>query len=178
MRLDLSRFQVDITRPYSVRSAQTSRFSPSSHGIGYFGRTAHDVNSEKLTVRSIDEKPDAADDYWPRYGGVCCAWDGDAAWLFLIMATVVRTPSRSFAGHANLPGVRLWYTDSGNGAPLVLLHANTGNSDGWQHNIPGLVEAGYRTIAFDRRGWGRSIGDPDSGPQPGTIAEDLHALVE
>ena len=84
-----------------------------------------------------------------------------------------------FAGHADLPGVRLWYTDSGgDGVPVLLLHANTGNADGWQYNIPAFVKAGYRTIAFDRRGWGRSPADPATGPQPGTIAEDLHALIE
>ena len=44
---------------------------------------------------------------------------------------------------ADLPGVRLWYTDSGgSGVPLMLLHANTGNADSWQYNIPGFVEAG------------------------------------
>ena len=76
-----------------------------------------------------------------------------------------------FAGHADLPGVRLWYTDSGGaGVPVVLLHANTGNADGWQYNIPGFAAAGYRAIAFDRRGWGRSTANPATGPQPGTIA--------
>ena len=103
----------------------------------------------------------------------------DTGWLFLIMATAAQGPSPIFAGYADLPGVRLWYTDSGgSGVPVVLLHANTGNADGWQYNIPGLVEAGYRVIAFDRRGWGRSRANADSGAQPGTIAEDLHALME
>jgi pimeloyl-ACP methyl ester carboxylesterase len=82
------------------------------------------------------------------------------------------------AGYADLPGVRLWYTENGgNGVPIVLLHANTGNADSWQYNIPGLVDAGYRVIAFDRRGWGRSIANSETGAQPGTIAEDLHALM-
>src|SRR5690348_1202095 len=73
-----------------------------------------------------------------------------------------------FAGHADLAGVRLWYTDSGGtGVPLVLLHANTGNADSWQYNIPGLAAAGYRVIAFDRRNYGRSIATPENGPQPG-----------
>ena len=95
------------------------------------------------------------------------------------MAAAAQTSPPGFTGYADLPGVRLWYTDSGgNGVPLILLHANTGNADGWQYNIPGFVEAGYRVVAFDRRGWGRSTANPDTGPQPGTIADDLHALVE
>lgn len=92
---------------------------------------------------------------------------------------MAQSPGSRFEGHAELPGVRLWYVDTGgSGVPLVLLHANTGNADGWQYNIPGFVEAGYRAIAFDRRGWGRSTANPATGPQPGTIAEDLHALIE
>jgi pimeloyl-ACP methyl ester carboxylesterase len=95
------------------------------------------------------------------------------------MAAAAQASSTPFAGHVELPGVRLWHTDSGgSGVPLVLLHANTGNADSWQYNIPGLVEAGYRVITFDRRGWGRSAASPETGPQPGTIAEDLHALME
>ena len=81
-------------------------------------------------------------------------------------------------GYADLPGVRLWFTDTGgSGIPVVLLHANTGNSDSWQYNIPAFEKADYRVIAFDRRGWGRSRADPSTGPQPGTVAEDLQALA-
>lgn len=94
-------------------------------------------------------------------------------------ASTAQRQNRQFAGYADLPGVRLWYTDTGgSGVPVALLHANTGNADSWQYNIPGFVEAGYRVITFDRRGWGRSTANPATGPQPGTIAEDLHALVE
>ena len=96
-----------------------------------------------------------------------------------MMATAAETPSAGFAGYADLPGVRLWYTDSGgNGVPVILLHANTGNADSWEYNIAGFVDAGYRVITFDRRGWGRSRANPATGPQPGTIADDLHALME
>src|SRR5579884_3356870 len=81
--------------------------------------------------------------------------------------------------YADLPGVRLWYTDSGgSGPPLVLLHANTGNIETWQYNAPAFVAAGYRVVAFDRRGWGRSVADPATGPQPGSITGDLDALAE
>ncbi|MDZ4345751.1 MAG: alpha/beta hydrolase [Candidatus Binatia bacterium] len=97
----------------------------------------------------------------------------------LFMVSAAQTPFPRFAGYADLPGVRLWYTDSGgNGVPVMLLHANTGNADSWQYNIPGFVDAGYRVITFDRRGWGRSTANPATGLQPGTIAEDVHALVE
>jgi len=94
-------------------------------------------------------------------------------------ARVAAQPAASFAGYADLPGVHLWFTDSGgSGVPVILLHANTGNADSWAPNTPGLLAAGYRVIAFDRRGWGRSQADPATGPQPGTIANDLDALAK
>ena len=84
------------------------------------------------------------------------------------------------AGHvAALPGVRLHYTDSGGaGTPVVMLHPNTGNSDIWEKQVPAFVAAGHRVIAFDRRGWGRSEADAATGPQPGSVAEDLDALAD
>ena len=79
---------------------------------------------------------------------------------------------------ADLPGVQLWFTDSGGaGEPVVFLHANTGTSETWAPQVAALTRAGYRAITFDRRGWGRSMANPASGPQPGTVAEDLEALA-
>ena len=89
--------------------------------------------------------------------------------------------------HADLPGVRLWYTDiaadvSKAGQPrdqtIVLLHANTGTSANWHKQNQAFSAAGYRVIAFDRRGWGQSFADAATGPQPGSVAGDLQALVE
>lgn len=80
---------------------------------------------------------------------------------------------------ADLPGVRLRYRDSGgSGAPLVLLHANTGTSASWAPQFDAFSAAGYRVIAFDRRGWGDSMANPATGPQPSSVAEDLDALAE
>jgi pimeloyl-ACP methyl ester carboxylesterase len=80
--------------------------------------------------------------------------------------------------YADLPGVRLCYRDSGGeGVPLVMLHANTGTSASWQSQFSSFAAAGYRAIAFDRRGWGGSIAQAESGLQPGSIAEDLYALA-
>jgi pimeloyl-ACP methyl ester carboxylesterase len=81
--------------------------------------------------------------------------------------------------HAELPGVKLWFSDSGgDGAPVVLLHPNTGTVAIWEPQISAFAQAGYRVIAFDRRGWGKSVPDPAAGSQPGSIAGDLHALAD
>ena len=90
--------------------------------------------------------------------------------------TAVATDVGAFA---ELPGVKLWFTDSGGtGVPLILLHANTGTSAVWTNQVADFSRAGYRVIAFDRRGWGKSNANPATGPQPGSIAGDLDALTE
>jgi pimeloyl-ACP methyl ester carboxylesterase len=95
------------------------------------------------------------------------AWAADAADNF------------SLGGIAELPGVKLWFTDSGGaGAPIILLHANTGTSAVWASQVTRFSKAGYRVIAFDRRGWGKSMANPATGPQPGSIAGDLDALAD
>ena len=80
---------------------------------------------------------------------------------------------------ASVPGVRLWFTDTGGtGESIVLMHAITGTSESWSPQIDAFSRAGYRVIAFDRRGWGRSETDAATGPQPGNAADDLHALAD
>jgi pimeloyl-ACP methyl ester carboxylesterase len=75
------------------------------------------------------------------------------------------------------PGVHLYFTDSGgNGVPVVLMHPATGSVRVWEYQTPALVKAGYRVIAFDRRGWGRTT--VDAGVPSGTAADDLIALVD
>jgi len=77
-----------------------------------------------------------------------------------------------------LPGARIFYQDSGgSGTPVVFLHEATGSSRVWEYQIPAFTAAGYRLIAFDRRGWGRTVIDP-AGPQPGTGADDLLGLLD
>jgi pimeloyl-ACP methyl ester carboxylesterase len=97
----------------------------------------------------------------------------------IISANVMaQVPAPAFEGHANLPGVRIWYSDTGGtGDPVVFLHASTGSMRVWEYQIPAFTQAGYRVIAFDRRGWGRSEVDK-SGPQPGTTTDDLSGLLK
>lgn len=81
--------------------------------------------------------------------------------------------------HMELPGVKLWFIDTGGaGIPIVLLHANTGTSESWEAQASAFAREGYRVIAFDRRGWGKSLADPTTGPQPGSVAGDLDALAD
>ncbi len=80
--------------------------------------------------------------------------------------------------YAELPGVRLHFVDTGgDGETIALLHANTGTLAAWAPQIDAFASAGYRVIAFDRRGWGASLADPASGVQPATVADDLDALA-
>src|ERR1700693_5111686 len=80
--------------------------------------------------------------------------------------------------YAELPGARIFYIDTGgSGVPVVFLHAATGSSRVWEYQIPAFTARGYRVIAYDRRGFGRSVIDP-AGPQPGTGADDLQSLMQ
>lgn len=79
--------------------------------------------------------------------------------------------------YADLPGVQLWYNDSGGtGTPVLFLHAASGTSDSWVYQVPVFTAAGYRCITYDRRGAGRSQSTA-TGEQPGYVGDDLHGLV-
>ncbi len=104
--------------------------------------------------------------------------------LFTTSASSAQAPGQAPAAvaaretYAELPGVRIWFKDTGgSGVPVVFLHAASGSSQVWEHQIPAFTAAGYRFIAYDRRGWGRSVIDP-SGAQPGTAPDDLHRLMD
>jgi pimeloyl-ACP methyl ester carboxylesterase len=97
-----------------------------------------------------------------------------------MVRTLVAQPPPAYAGlregSADVPGARLFYVDSGGTGPaVVLLHAGTGSRQVWEHQIPAFAAAGYRVIAYDRRGYGRTTVAPD-GPLS-TAADDLDALL-
>jgi pimeloyl-ACP methyl ester carboxylesterase len=94
------------------------------------------------------------------------------------IASLAQSAAPAREASADLPGVHLWFTDSGgNGVPVVFVHAATGSSRVWEFQRPVFTARGYRVIAYDRRGYGRSVADA-TGPQPGTGADDLNALMD
>ena len=82
-----------------------------------------------------------------------------ARWTFAgaLAITMLHAQSPVREAYATVPGARIFYRDTGgSGVPVILLHAATGSSRVWDYQIPAFVAAGYRVIAFDRRGWGRT----------------------
>ena len=74
-------------------------------------------------------------------------------------------------------GTRIFYKDWGVGRPVVFSHGWPLNADAWDAQMLFLVQHGYRVIAHDRRGHGRS-GQPFAGNDMDTYADDLAALLD
>ena len=80
-------------------------------------------------------------------------------------------------GAENTASTDLYYEDNGSGAPIVLLHGWPLDSRSWEPQLPALVQAGYRVVTYDRRGFGRSS-RPSSGYDFDTLAGDLNTVIE
>jgi non-heme chloroperoxidase len=73
--------------------------------------------------------------------------------------------------------VRIYYKDWGSGQPVVFSHGWPLNSDSWEAQMLFLASHGYRCIAHDRRGHGRS-GQPWDGNDMNAYADDLATLMD
>jgi pimeloyl-ACP methyl ester carboxylesterase len=74
-------------------------------------------------------------------------------------------------------GTNLYVKDWGSGPAVVLIHGWPLSSDSWDPQAFALANAGYRVIAYDRRGFGRSE-QPWSGYDYGTLSDDLADVME
>ena len=72
---------------------------------------------------------------------------------------------------------KLYVKDWGQGRPVILLHGWPLSADSWDDQAVALADAGFRTIAYDRRGFGRSE-QPWDGYDYDTLTDDLATVIE
>jgi non-heme chloroperoxidase len=80
-------------------------------------------------------------------------------------------------GTENSADIKIYYEDHGSGQPVVLVHGYPLDGHSWEKQTQVLLPAGYRCIAYDRRGFGHSS-QPTTGYDYDTFAADLNALLE
>ena len=79
-------------------------------------------------------------------------------------------------GKENSGSIDIYYEDHGAGQPIVLIHGFPLNGHSWEKQVAVLLEAGYRVITYDRRGFGNSS-QPSFGYDYDTFAADLNRLM-
>ena len=80
-------------------------------------------------------------------------------------------------GRENSADIEIHYEDHGAGQPVVLIHGYPLSGRAWDKQVPALLDAGYRAITYDRRGFGQSS-QPTVGYDYDTFAADLNTLLE
>ena len=80
-------------------------------------------------------------------------------------------------GQENSADIDLAYNDQGSGQPVVLIHGFPLNGASWEKQTHALLEAGYRVITYDRRGFGGSS-QPSVGYDYDTFAADLATVLD
>lgn len=84
---------------------------------------------------------------------------------------------RITVGTENSAPIEIHYEDHGSGQPVVLIHGYPLNGASWEKQERVLLQAGYRVITYDRRGFGKSS-QPTVGFDYNTFAADLNDLLE
>ncbi len=71
---------------------------------------------------------------------------------------------------------KLYVKDWGAGRPVILMHGWPLSADSWDDQAMAIADAGFRAIAYDRRGFGRSE-QPWDGYNYDTLADDLASVI-
>jgi pimeloyl-ACP methyl ester carboxylesterase len=103
-----------------------------------------------------------------------------AAQVWETLPPMPRLPPGTVGRHLEIQGARIWYAEWGKKSsrpPVLLLHGGFGNSNYFGHLIPVLVAHGYRVIAMDSRGHGRSTRD-DAPMSYHLMAGDVIGLLD
>ena len=79
-------------------------------------------------------------------------------------------------GKENETNIDIYYEDHGSGKPIILIHGYPLSGASWEKQMPLLLNAGYRVITYDRRGFGKSS-QPTEGYNYDTFAADLQQLI-
>jgi non-heme chloroperoxidase len=79
-------------------------------------------------------------------------------------------------GKENETNIEIYYEDHGSGKPIILIHGYPLSGASWEKQMPVLLNAGYRVITYDRRGFGKSS-QPTAGYNYDTFAADLRELI-
>src|SRR5882724_5785170 len=79
-------------------------------------------------------------------------------------------------GQENSSPIAIHYEDIGSVQPVVLIHGFPLSGRSWEKQIPPLLNAGFRVITYDRRGFGNSS-QPSVGYDYDTFAHDLNRLL-
>src|SRR5207237_2239238 len=74
-------------------------------------------------------------------------------------------------------GIEIYIKEWGDGPAVVLIHGWPLSADSWDDQALAIADAGYRVIAYDRRGFGRSE-QAWEGYDYDTLADDLAAVIE
>jgi len=90
------------------------------------------------------------------------------------MSTTTSKPSGTVV---TKDGTQIFYKDWGSGQPVVFSHGWPLNADAWDDQAKFVADNGYRAVAHDRRGGGRS-GQPWNGNELDTYADDLAEVIE
>ena len=114
------------------------------------------------------------------FGYLPAAFAASAIPMLASPASVSATPKtgRNISGRITLKdGTGLFVKDWGSGRPVILTHAWPLSSDSWEQHAVALVDAGYRVISYDRRGFGRSS-QPFAGYNYDQYADDLAEVIQ